>query len=98
MLFKITVLIFTVDLIILLLFFSYTVCREICLERGEFGQMFKYYLIDDSKKHQIFSFISSKPECFELLCLENVKVIYKLFVDILSNGKRKHLAAITKHY
>jgi len=32
----------------------YTVCREICSERGEFCQVFKYYIIDDLKRHQIF--------------------------------------------
>ncbi|VVC24543.1 Hypothetical protein CINCED_3A007231 [Cinara cedri] len=62
----------------------YAVCREICLERGEFGQMFKYYLIDDSKRHQIFSFINSKPECFEQLCCENVKTL--LNIDAIKCG------------
>lgn len=35
--------------------------------------MFKYYILDDSKKHQIFSFISSKPEYFEQLSYDNSK-------------------------
>lgn len=42
--------------------------------------MFKYYIIDDLKRHQIFSFISSKPEYFEQLSIDNLKVIYKIFV------------------
>lgn len=54
--------------------FSFTVCREICSERGEFLQVFKYYILDNSKKHQIFSFISSKPEYFEQLSCDNFKV------------------------
>lgn len=61
------------------MFFSYTVCREICLERGEFGKMFKYYVLDESKKHQIFSFISSKPEYFEQLCYDNLQVIQTFY-------------------
>ncbi|KAE9545141.1 hypothetical protein AGLY_000684 [Aphis glycines] len=56
----------------------YTVCREICSERGEFSQMFKYYILDDSNKYQIFSFISSKPEYFEQLSYENSKVLLEI--------------------
>lgn len=38
--------------------------------------MFKYYILDDLKKHQIFSFISSKPEYFEQLTFDHLKVMY----------------------
>lgn len=56
----------------------YSVCREICSERGEFSQTFKYYILDDSNKYQIFSFISSKPEYFEQLSYENSKVLLEI--------------------
>ncbi|XP_025206602.1 vacuolar protein sorting-associated protein 8 homolog [Melanaphis sacchari] len=56
----------------------YTVCREICLERGELSQMFKYYILDDSNKYQIFSFISSKPEYLEQLSYDNSKVLLEI--------------------
>lgn len=63
------------------MFFSYTVCREICSERGEFSKMFKYYILDDSNKYQIFSFISSKPEYFEQLSYDNFKVFSSIYVN-----------------
>uniref|UniRef100_A0A2S2Q1E5 Vacuolar protein sorting-associated protein 8 n=1 Tax=Sipha flava TaxID=143950 RepID=A0A2S2Q1E5_9HEMI len=56
----------------------YAVCRDIYAERGDFSQMFKYYILDDSKKHQIFSFISSKPEYFEQLSYDNLKVLLEI--------------------
>lgn len=85
---------------------SYAVCREICLERGEYGQMFKYYLIDNSKKHQIFSLINSKPECFEQLCCDNVKVTFIIFswhfvvicLIVTNSGKFKNYETIIKSY
>ncbi|XP_050434277.1 vacuolar protein sorting-associated protein 8 homolog isoform X2 [Adelges cooleyi] len=51
----------------------YSVCREICSERGDYKNMFKYFLIDNKKKHQIFSFISSNPEQFKELVYDNLK-------------------------
>lgn len=55
-------------------------CREIYSERGEFFQVFKYYLLDNSKNHQIFSFISSKPEYFEKLSCDNFEVITSYYM------------------
>lgn len=45
--------------------------------------MFKYYILDDSKKHQVFSFISSKPGYFEQIAYDNFKVINIINIYLL---------------
>lgn len=56
------------------LIFSYNVCRDICSDRGDYKEVFKYYILDNAKKHQVFTFISSKPDQFEQLVMDYLKV------------------------
>ncbi|XP_050543859.1 vacuolar protein sorting-associated protein 8 homolog [Daktulosphaira vitifoliae] len=51
----------------------FSVCREICSECGDNKEVFRYYILDNAKKHQVFTFISSKPDQFEQLVLDNLK-------------------------